>query len=539
MILNGCEFSALRVIAQRSRTAPRASAPICSFHSSFPVPRLTFADDGTLISGLQAFDAWHEDLGLTDSNPRSSALIGLLNAAGPISGFFIGPVIQYIDDRWGRRWGIRFYGYNILVGTAISCAAGVSGTKGNSGYAVFVVGRFIIGFGLAAFLMTSLAVVQEITHPRSRQRVASSWNSYYILGMVVASWVNFGSSYLKNSWGWRLPYILQLPFALYILIAVQFVPETPRFLLSKGRDADALRFLADYHGDGNASDPLVVFEFDEMKEAIVAERHAKAEKWSTILRSRPNRHRLGLALLMTFVTQMAGASIIYFYYSMVFDSVGITDPSVQTGIAAGLNMFTWLCQIGSVMTERFFGKKRILLWCWPLLLLCFVGLTVAGAQFAKSDQQDHKSAIATVVLVWIYLGVYNVACPIIYSYPAEVQTYSMRTKGLLVWNQATQVQGTYVTFVDSIAFNKIGYWYYIVYMPLIVIQWVLMKRYMVETNGYTLEEIALAFDSWEHLPFTGHAQPAGEAEAGKAALGDGGSDKGDRKSGDGVDVTTK
>lgn len=65
------------------------------------------ADDGTLISGLQAFDAWHEDLGLSDSNTRSAALIGLLNAAGPLAGIVIGPVITVIDERWGRRWGIR------------------------------------------------------------------------------------------------------------------------------------------------------------------------------------------------------------------------------------------------------------------------------------------------------------------------------------------------------------------------------------------------------------------------------------------------
>lgn len=470
---------------------------------------------------MQAFDAWHEDLGLTDANPRSAALIGLLNAAGPISGFFIGPIISYIDDTFGRRWGIRFYGYNILIGTVISCVAGVSGAKGNSGYAVFVVGRFIIGFGLASFLMTSLVVVQEIPHPRSRQRIASSWNSYYILGMVIASWVNFGCSYMAGSWSWRIPYILQLPFAFYILIAVQFVPETPRFLLSKHKDHEAFEFLVKYHGNGDPTDPLVLFEFEEMKDAIEAERLAKAEKWSVILRSAANRHRLGLALLMTFLTQMSGSSIIYYYYTVVFDSVGITDPSVQTGIAAGLNMFTWVCQISSVLTERFFGKKKILLYCWPLMIATFVGLTVSGSCYDKSGGEDHKSAVATVVLIWIFLGVFNVACPIIYSYPAEVQTYSMRSKGLLVWNQAQQVQGTYVTFVDSIALNRIKYWYYLVYLPLLIIQWILIKLYMVETNGFTLEEIALAFDSMTNLPFAGHAEPVGEAEMGKSQIGTG------------------
>jgi hypothetical protein len=63
---------------------------------------LTSPDDGSLISGLQAFDAWHEDLG----NPDGIG-IGLLNASGAISGFVVGPIITYIDEKFGRKWGIR------------------------------------------------------------------------------------------------------------------------------------------------------------------------------------------------------------------------------------------------------------------------------------------------------------------------------------------------------------------------------------------------------------------------------------------------
>jgi MFS family permease len=288
--------------------------------------------------------------------------------------------------------------------------------------------------------------------------------------MVIGGWVNFGCSYMSGSWQWRLPYILQVPMAVYLLIAVQFMPETPRFLVSKGRDDEAREFLAKYHGNGDANDPLVVFEFEEIKEALEAERIAKAEKWRTILRGRANRHRLGLAALMTNLCWMSGSSIIYYYYSIVFTSVGITDPTTQTGIAAGLNVWSWIMQISAVWLGIYVGRKKILLGVWPVLLLCLVGLCVAGAMFDKSGQEDHKSAVATVVLVWLYLGAFNFSNPVLYSYPAEVQTYSMRSKGLLVWNTVTQIQTIYVTFVDSIALNAIGWKYYIVYMPLVIIQ---------------------------------------------------------------------
>jgi len=99
--------------------------------------------------------------------------------------------------------------------------------------------------------------------------------------------------------------------------------------------------------------------------------------------------------------------------------------------------------------------------------------------------------------------VFVLADPVLYSYPAEVQTYSTRSKGLLVWNTCSQLFSIYTTYVDSIALDVIGkfnllsrtrirkrvlltlvssssslpftsgYKYYIVYMPLIVIQWCL------------------------------------------------------------------
>lgn len=476
-------------------------------------------DDGSLIAGLQAFDAWHEDLGLTEDNPNYAAFLGLLNAAGPLSAFAIGPVITHIDQTYGRRWGLRckspcsntadlqVYGYTVLLGTVLSCVAGVSGVSNTKGYAMFIAGRFVMGFGLGSFLMTSLILVQEITHPRTRSFIAGAWNSFWILGSVIVTWICFGTSFMPTSWGWRIPYLIQIPMALYILIAVQFVPETPRFLIGKGRDAEAFEFLVEYHGNGDREDPLVVFEYEEMKDAIEKERLAKAEKWSTILRGRANCHRLGLAALMTFLTQMSGASIIYFYYTIVFDLVGITGATKQTGIAAGLYMFTWFCQLGSVATMKHVGRKRILLGVWPVLLLALIGLCVAGGMFARSGDTDTKAGVATVVLVWIYLGAYNFSNPILYSYPAEVQTFSMRSKGLLVWNCFTQVQAIYCTFVDSIALNSIGYKYYAVYMPLVILQWFLVKYFMVETRGYTLEEVALAFDnaSFSSLPIAEHA----------------------------------
>ena len=357
--------------------------------------------------------------------------------------------------------------------------------------------------------MTSLAILQEITHPRTRSLVTSSWDSYWILGSVISSWTNFGCSYITTSWQWRIPYIIQIIPALYILIAVQFVPETPRFMISKGKHEEAFKFLVDYHGNGDATDPLVLYEFEEIQRTIKTEQAAKSEKWSVILKTRPNRYRVGLAILMQYCLCLSGgeymgfdlkhirsfpASIIYFYYSKVFDLVGITDATTQTGINAGMSVFTWFCQLGAVYVGGFVGRKTILVWLWPCLLLGLIGQCVSSGVFANGGQANTHAGIACVAMVWIFQGFYNATNPVVYTYPSEVLTYSMRSKGLLVWNTCNQLFNAYATFVDPIALDHIGYKYYIVYMPLVISQWILIKLFMKETKGYTLEDINRVFE---------------------------------------------
>lgn len=159
---------------------------------------------------------------------------------------------------------------------------------------------------------------------------------------------------------------------------------------------------------------------------------------------------------------------------MVFASVGITDNTTQTGLAAGFSMFTWVTQIAGVLVGKKAGRKTILLWIWPTLLLSLVGLCVSSRMYSIGDEVNNKAGIATVAMVWVYLGFYNFANPVLWSYPSEVQTFSMRTKGMLVWNTANQIFGIYTMFVDSVALDKIGWKYYIVYMPGVIIEFFLI-----------------------------------------------------------------
>lgn len=81
--------------------------------------------------------------------------------------------------------------------------------------------------------------------------------------------------------------------------------------------------------------------------------------------------------------------------TIVFESVGITDPTTQTGISAGLSVFTWFCQIAAVFTGKRVGKKTILLWVWPTLLLGLIGLCISTAVYGNGEGGNTHAAVTT------------------------------------------------------------------------------------------------------------------------------------------------
>ncbi|WWD05123.1 hypothetical protein V865_003195 [Kwoniella europaea PYCC6329] len=439
----------------------RGLASLFFFSSILYVGQFLNGYDGTITGGLQALPDWHTDLGNPDANR-----IGLMNAAAYIVGICMGPINAYVVDRFGRKWPIRWFTLTMMLGTIVGVIAGVK--QGNTGYALFVASRAIIGSGIPPFLMTAQIMMQEIAHPRFRPQLAALWDANWVFGSTIGSLITFGTSYLNNSWSWRIPYLLQLVPAVYMLIAVQFVPETPRYLIANGREGEAHEFFIKYHGNGNVEDELVAFEWEEMKATIALEEASKRYSWRQVLKIPGNKHRLGLAALMTFMPQLNGSNIITMYYSVVLAQCGIKGAAQTTGIGTGLNLWSFILQLAA--------------------------MGASNGVYAKSGQTNKAAGIASVAMVWIYSIPNNFSQPLFYSYPAELLNYSLRGKGMAVWNTVNQAWGAYGSYVNSIALDTIGWKYYLVFVPILSVQWVLAYFFMVETKGFTLEEIAIAFE---------------------------------------------
>jgi hypothetical protein len=219
--------------------------------------------------------------------------------------------------------------------------------------------------------------------------------------MYSAAWSTFGTFKIQNSWSWRVPSVLQgIPSILQVCL-ILFAPESPRWLVAKGRDADAIRTLGYYHADGNEQDPLVQFEYDEIKAAIEFDRTVAANVGYKSLFTTPgNRKRLRIIVAIAFFSQWSGNGVLSYFLNPVMASIGITDPTIVlliNGLLAIWNFF-W-ATVTSFSVERV-GRRTLFLTSTAGMLMAYTVMTITGAIFAQKG--SHAAGNAFLAFVFVY-----------------------------------------------------------------------------------------------------------------------------------------
>lgn len=441
--------------------------------------------DGSMLNGLQSLSHWANYMG----NPTGH-ILGALSAGaifGCILTFFFAP---WLCDKYGRKFVIIFGQAITLVGAILQ---GLS-----TNYAFFLISRIFIGAGSGIATVGSPTLIAEIAYPKHREVCTFSYNICWYLGATVASIVTYLTRNLDNNWSWRIPSYLQGFFPFVQLLVLLWVPESPRFLIAKGKHDKARAVLTKHHVGGSTdarAQELVEFEMAEIEAGLEAERLAGAtSKYSDFWTKKSYTKRIFIVLFVSTMMQLSGNGLVSYYLNKVLNSIGITSTKKQLQINMCLMIFNLVVSLCCMSVCNLFKRRTLFITCVLGMLLTYIVWTALSAENQKQNFENKSLANGVLAMIFLYYLSYDIGVNgLPYLYVTEILPYSHRAKGINLFQFWQQVILVYNSFVNPIAMDAIEWKYYIVYCCVLFVESLVVIFFFPETSGRTLEEVAEVF----------------------------------------------
>lgn len=130
----------------------------------------------------------------------------------------------------------------------------------------------------------------------------------YYFGAFLGGWITYGTLRINGNWAWRLPSLMQAAPSLLQVGLVLLLPESPRWLVSRGKDEQAFKILAKYHANGDEQDEFVRHEFAELKASIANDSSGKG-RWAQLFNTKSARKRTAISMACGIFSQWSGTSL--------------------------------------------------------------------------------------------------------------------------------------------------------------------------------------------------------------------------------------
>jgi len=337
-----------------------------------------------------------------------------------------------------------------------------------------MVGRFVLGFGVAITASAAPSYVSEMAHPAYRGLMTGIFNTFWFVGGIPGTFIPYGTHSIAGPMSWRIPIWLQMIFAGIVLVFSPFLPESPRWLMAHDRHEDALKVLEFYHGEGDRNNAFVQLEYQEMMEDISTTGSDK--RWwdyRELFNSREVRYRTFIVFLMAFFGQWTGNGPVSYYYPQMLQGIGITDVSTQLLYNGAQNVISFGGAVfGAVFTDKW-GRRPQLLVSTGIVVVIFVLVLALNATNLQPDPADPSVSImknptqarATIAMIFLFGFVYSAGwTPLQGLYVVETLRYESRAKGMGFYNFWVNIALFYNTFVTGIAFTEAGWKYYFLFV---------------------------------------------------------------------------
>ena len=425
--------------------------------------------------------------GLQQAFHTSSAGTGF-NVASVLLGSAVGAFAAgSLADVYGRR--------SILIISAVMFFLSAIGAGAASSSAIFVAARLVGGFAVGAASVLSPAYIAEVTPAATRGRLSSLQQIMINIGLLGAFISNallahFSGGTTHPLWldlpAWRWMFWMQtIPSAIFFF-ALLTIPESPRYLVARGRRDEAHAVLDKIMDDAEARQKIVEIEASLNRDHKPSLADLKNPETGGI--RRVVWAGIGLAAFQ----QLVGINVIFYYGEVLWQSIGYTEAAslgfnILTGVLAVIS-----CIIASNLVDRV-GRK-------PLLLVGSVGMAVTLAIVAivlstGTIGANGKLALAytpgmiAVVSVYIYSIFFNLSWgPVVWvmlgeMFPNQVRGSALAVSGLSQWVANFAITVTFPILLSAIGLTGA----YCVYAFFAAVSVPFVAKLVQETKGVELE----------------------------------------------------
>ncbi|KAK4195742.1 general substrate transporter [Triangularia verruculosa] len=432
-----------------------------------------------------------------------ASLSGLITAI-----YYLGTFTSYIfiahpaADKLGRRHA-AFVGMGVTcVGQAFQAGAFGSGAQA---LGMVIVGRIIAGVG-TGIISTSVPLYQsEIAPSKHRGRFVVMNHIGFVTGLASGFWAGYGMTFWDSERGlhvaWR--YSLSLSFipALFFLLGLPFMHESPRWLVEHGRIDDAFATLQ-YYREGYYTSDEIYDELDDI-ESSVASFRVTGLVWTSLFTDRSLFARMWRSSLLQFLAQMCGATAMKYYLPLLFRALGLSHrvSLLAGGIESTLKIG---CNVLEMLIIDRVGRRLTLVI--GAVIMAFSLLINGALPLIYPDNSNPAADYTCVVFVFIYSLGYSMGFgPAAWVYGSEIFPTAVRARGLSFAASCGAIGSIIVTQIWPIGIAALGSKIYFFFMVINIASVPIIYIFFPETKGRALEDMDALFGgenpgaSTEHL----------------------------------------
>ncbi|MWW23129.1 sugar porter family MFS transporter [Algibacter lectus] len=380
---------------------------------------------------------------------------------------------------WGTVIGAFFGGIptnklgrkNTLVWIGVLYTISAIGSALANDPIIFAVFRFIGGLGVGASTIAAPAYISEIAPAKDRGKLVGLYQFNIVFGILVA----FLSNYLlnnigENAWRWMVG-VEAIPAAIYTLFVLT-VPKSPRWLLTKLRNAEAVNVLKIINPD---QDPeKLMMEIKDEMENTVPNENIFLKKY---------RFPLTLAFLIAFFNQLSGINALLYYAPRILAEAGLEESSaLLSSIGVGVTnlLFTLL---GIYLIDRL-GRKQLMYIC---SFGYIISLSLVSAAFFFSWEGS-----AMPIFLFMFIAAHAIGQgTVIWVFISEIFPNHLRSSGQSFGSSVHWVLAAIVPSLVPVLFSTIGAGMVFLFFAIMMGCQLLFVIFMMpETKGVSLEELS-------------------------------------------------